>query len=443
MSIFKYFSYEKFNTNIGLAYAFGASILVGLLSHVLQSKNGIDIGVIGIGSVIGGALAPILVGIIIGSIRRPSKLGTTRAANIKQSIFYTALIMGFLIIFSFFSKKKNENTEKMAIDTNSVHIVINPIYTDAGLFSKNGSSPVMIGGTWDNNYYSYKNGKWGYIDKVGNYIIKPQYEDALMFADNNIAAVKDQSYWGYINTKGQYIVQPKFTDASIFSNDGTAPVMIGGEWNNISNKWVNGTWGYIDKTGEYVIPAQFSDATRFAENGLAAVRVGSEDDSSWGYINKSGKFVINPQFDLAHPFSNNGLAAVRIGDIANGKWGYINKSGQFVINPQFTIADSFSERGIAAVGVGGVWNRYSFTGIKYGYIDRNGKFLITPQYDYAGEFGEDGHAVVGLLDGEAGLVNEDGDFKSIAEFKIYGYSNGLYLTEIGGKYGYVSFNKKK
>ena len=129
------------------------------------------------------------------------------------------------------------------------------------------------------------------------YAIKPQFEDARPFSEG-LASVKIEGRWGYIDKTGEYVIRPQFDDVKLSFEDGLALVAIGrGE----------GKWGYINKVGEYVINPQFDDAWPFSE-GLALVAIG-RGEGKWGYINKVGEYVINPQFDDAWPFSE-GLARV-------------------------------------------------------------------------------------------------------------------------------------
>jgi hypothetical protein len=43
------------------------------------------------------------------------------------------------------------------------------------------------------------NGKVGYIDKNGKWIIVPQFDDVSLFGRNDLAAVEIGGEWGYIN----------------------------------------------------------------------------------------------------------------------------------------------------------------------------------------------------------------------------------------------------
>lgn len=142
--------------------------------------------------------------------------------------------------------------------------------------------------------------------------------------------------YGYINKRGEMVINPQFDDAGHFS-EGLAGVEV------------DGKWGYINKSGDYVVPPQFDWANPFSE-GLAKLKVGDK----WGYINTSMEYVINPQFDDARSFSE-GLAGVWTGGDGlgrGGKWRYIDTQGAVVIPLQFdqARASPFSE-GLAKVKV--------------------------------------------------------------------------------------------
>lgn len=162
--------------------------------------------------------------------------------------------------------------------------------------------------------------KFGYVDKTGNLVIKPQFYRAAAFSNGLALVGASDNELGYINKTGQIVIPMKFDSAEDFS-EGLARIGI------------NGKWGYIDKMGKIVIQPQFdsqiqfdsrNSAATFSE-GLAVVKSGDK----YGYINKMGKVVIKPQFDQAGSFSD-GLAQVTTGN----KWGYIDKTGKLVIQPQ-------------------------------------------------------------------------------------------------------------
>ncbi len=50
-------------------------------------------------------------------------------------------------------------------------------------------------------------GKWGYIDKHGNWVVEPSFDGAKPF-EGGLARVKVGTKWGYINRSGAYVWEP-------------------------------------------------------------------------------------------------------------------------------------------------------------------------------------------------------------------------------------------
>lgn len=75
--------------------------------------------------------------------------------------------------------------------------------------------------------------KYGFTDKEGNIVIKPQYRHAESFSEG-LAAVSVNGKSGYINKKGEMVIEPVFEDALSFRN-GKAQVCMGGKWGFIKN----------------------------------------------------------------------------------------------------------------------------------------------------------------------------------------------------------------
>ena len=166
---------------------------------------------------------------------------------------------------------------------------------------------------------------WGYRDMTtGEFVIQPQFDNALYFSEG-LALVLVDGKWGYINTTGEFVIKPnpQFDNAWSFS-EGLAQVRV------------DDKLGYIDTTGKFVIRPRFYFAEDFSE-GLAAVYVGGRwvelgegyrtaVGGKWGYVDRGGELVIsNPQFSGVESF-HQGSARVRIGD----EWRSIDKTGKYV-----------------------------------------------------------------------------------------------------------------
>ena len=319
-------------------------------------------------------------------------------------------------------------------------------------------------------------GKWGYINRSGEVVIKPQFDSAEPFADG-LALVRYPPRKkplkpgektpelvegiGFIDPTGKLVIEldsPLHINGDSFS-EGLTKFWI----------WESGRgnlYGYIDTSGKVKIKANFSYAYSFID-GLAAVCI----EQKCGFINKAGDFVIEPKYRVTHPFRE-GLALAgleyliigfvnksgemviepQFGNMAgagfseglsvvaypHGKFGYINTEGGILIPMQFEFAQPFSE-GLAAVRVDSKW----------GYIDKTGKFVIEPQFLGAGPFSE-GLAAVGNdflratrpREGEptaaSGFIDKQGKMVFSLPFDTATrFVNGISQVRVDDKLGYI------
>jgi hypothetical protein len=142
--------------------------------------------------------------------------------------------------------------------------------TPLSLCSKNGDLETCIRRSTFSHTNGYfceglaaclQNGKYGYVDTTGHFVIPPQFDYAYPFR-NEMALVFNDEKFGFIDRTGKTIIPPQFSLAMPFS-EGLAAVRTkpGTE---------RGKWGYIDTTGEMVIPQRFDSAESFSD-GLAQV----------------------------------------------------------------------------------------------------------------------------------------------------------------------------
>ena len=122
-----------------------------------------------------------------------------------------------------------------------------------------------------------QDGKWGYIDSSGSFIIRPQFEQALAFSEG-VAAVSVCKKFGYINERGAAVIKPQFDEARSF-REGLAAVMII-DMDSIMK------WGYIDKAGRFIITPCFDRAEDFSDGEACVVHQGRKRR-----IDPSGRFV--------------------------------------------------------------------------------------------------------------------------------------------------------
>lgn len=221
----------------------------------------------------------------------------------------------------------------------------------------------------------------GYIDKTGKTVIKAGFEKAGCFSDGLAPASKEYE-WGFIDKLGEFVVRFPFGCAQVRElSEGLAAIQMP----------VSAPAGtaLIEKVEGIATPPRASHVTPISE-AMAPFRAGGTGTGKWGYTDESGTVIIKPEFDRAWPF-HDGLALVRL----RGKPGYINGTGKLVIQPKVDEAQSFSE-GMAAVRIGKKW----------GFINKQGKVAIRPQFDHAGCFTK-GRAPV-TIGARSGYIDKTG-----------------------------------
>ena len=175
-------------------------------------------------------------------------------------------------------------------------------------------------------------GKYGFVNRLGQLVIPAQYDIALPFAEGR-APVLIGDKVGYISRRGETVIPAQFDAGDRFA-EGLAAVAM------------SGTVGYVDQNGATVIPPQFERGGRFSD-GLANVRFADGE----GYIDLLGGLVISAtNYSDGQPFAE-GLAAVRV----DGLFGYVNERGVLAIAPQYTSATPFHD-GLAMVETADAWS---------------------------------------------------------------------------------------
>jgi hypothetical protein len=168
-----------------------------------------------------------------------------------------------------------------------------------------------------------ENGKWGYIDKTGKFIIKPQFDYAWDFSEGlarvnmggKLPASKSEyeyvskkksetSYmaraftggkWGYIDKTGKIIIKPQFNTAENFS-EGLAAVRKTNRFLRKINLFFfpGSTFGhkcgFIDKTGKFAFTTPWYDEMDGFSGGLAWIDIRGK----YGYIDTTGKYIWEP-----------------------------------------------------------------------------------------------------------------------------------------------------
>ena len=206
-------------------------------------------------------------------------------------------------------------------------------------------------------------GAFGYIDKTGRIVIRPEFAVAGDFHSGLARVVLDGQCY-VLTERGGREAPPSVPSAT----------SCGGISDKINRRCRE---AFIDKSGRIVF--EFESTRDFSE-GLAAVAI----KGKWGFVDPSGSIVIDTQFDEVREFSE-GLAAVRVGNV----WGFIDKQGGVAIEPAYSVVTSFSD-GLAKVNGD--------------YIDKIGRYVLRLD----GSVFVQGLAHVAVRPGTFGYVDKTG-----------------------------------
>ena len=141
--------------------------------------------------------------------------------------------------------------------------------------------------------------RWGLIDIHGGEIIAPRYKEMRNFSEGFSAVSYGGRWeerltppptggggewlggwtdikWGFVDRQGNEIVPPRYDEVWDFS-DGLAVVRLGGEWDFARQRWYGARWGLVDTQGNEIVPPQFDGIVRFGED-----LIGFRDGDKWG-----------------------------------------------------------------------------------------------------------------------------------------------------------------
>lgn len=282
---------------------------------------------------------------------------------------------------------------------------------------------------------SWKGKLYGFVDRSGKLVIKPQFTDTHGFA-NGLAPVEigegDNSKWGYIDSTGKWVIAPKYKQAYLFVNRAATV--------SLDKRQI-----LIDRTGQLVSPQDFFNIN-WLKDGLVVKTAKMRS----GILDFSGKWILPPIYSDIRAFRpiepttppshivpnsqyqecdpNTKYLKIRKQDMI----GVATPEGKVLVEPKYENVISYN-KGIPAVSVDG----------KIGFIDdKTGKFLIRPQFDYATPYDS---IIAVKQQGKWFLINNVGEpisstpiDKVITGPEGEWFSDGLGAVVVNQKVGYVN-----
>lgn len=192
-----------------------------------------------------------------------------------------------------------------------------------------------------------KGDKWGLLDKQGNVLCEPMYNDISNFQNGTAVAHLDNKAM-LINTNGEVVKIYDYNQVERLPN-GYAKVQQ------------NNKWGFINPDGEEIVSPQFDHIYSPNKEDICHTRVGQK----LGLITTDGKVICPAKYEDARSFSE-GIAAVKIND----KWGIINNDGVELVAHKYDDIEDCDD--IIYVCKDGKW----------GYLDKEFDEACELKYEY-------------------------------------------------------------
>lgn len=285
------------------------------------------------------------------------------------------------------------------------------------------------------------NDKSGYIDTLGNWIIQPQYDDALPFSEGFASVCKNDSCF-YINKEGNKTSDHFFEETESYK-DGIAIVKKGSDYflinrsgqiiskgyqyiNESSNKLyvckLNNVYGAIDAKGEVIIPFSYIKLGDF-KNKFAYYL-----STHYGLVDIHNK-ALPAQWDYISDVDSNFIAVVK----KNNQFGLMNVEGHIILATEYDYMTHCRDEIYLTVKN----NKYGFYNVK------EKCFMTSVDYDYNSSFDANyytnGKSFKLMRNNEVALIDANGKYS--ITFGIYSNlffaKNDIIRIQKNNKYGFV------
>jgi hypothetical protein len=227
------------------------------------------------------------------------------------------------------------------------------------------------------------NGKVGFIDRSGNFVIEPVFDKVGWFTPAGRASAVRDGIHGVIDKTGAWVFKTDYqqVDAAVDYRDGNAA--FGWDFKQADR------WGLLDIDGRVVLGADLDQSVQHCPDGrLVALK-----NKEWLYFNSDGSPLQPPDGRLIDA-SCGSLPpyTLKIGD----KFGLVDARSNPVTPVQFDALVS-AGAGMKNVKIDGKWGRIRF----------DGRWLLEPKFDYLSS-GVD--VFVASVDGKRGFMRSDGSW---------------------------------
>jgi hypothetical protein len=231
------------------------------------------------------------------------------------------------------------------------------------------------------------NGKTGFINRNGSFVIEPVFDKAWPFEPGvGRTSTEQGGVVGVIDKSGAWVFRTAYQQvhlAKVFGKDLTVASVFGYHFKKA------GRWGLLDLDGHVALDADFDQTVSRCEDGrLVAYR-----NKEWLYFRADGSPLQPPNGRLIDgTCGGKPPYTLKIGD----KFGLVDTDSNPLTPVQFEAVGRVTP-GIRNVKIDGKWGR----------IGSDGRWLLEPKFDYLSD-GVD--ILVASIDGKRGFMRSDGSW---------------------------------
>ncbi len=216
-------------------------------------------------------------------------------------------------------------------------------------------------------YPIFEGNLWGYINKTGKVVIKPQFRYALAFSEG-LAAVRIEGRYGYIDTTGRVVIAPSYDRGNPFSH-------------GLAQVFRDGKPLFIDKNGHEIFQHSFASIMPFQQHSVTIAGTGT---GKYCLIDRQGKMVTDSAFRRIYRLGEAGLFGVYgllhipsardKGEVVKMQNGIIDSNGRFIVRyGRYTDISVFGRHYFSASPIGNVKKKRTGRTV---IIDERGKKVI-------------------------------------------------------------------
>ncbi len=285
------------------------------------------------------------------------------------------------------------------------------------------------------------NDKSGFIDTLGNWVIQPQYDDALPFNEGFASVCKNDSCF-YINKEGNKTSNHFFEETESYK-DGIAIVKKGSEYflinrsgqiiskgyqdiNESSNKLyvcrLNNMYGAINAKGEMIIPFTYAKLGDF-KNKFAYYL-----SSLYGLVDINNN-ILSAQWDWISDVDSNFIAIVK----KKNQFGLMNVEGQIILATEYDYLTHCRDEIYLTVKN----NKYGFYNVKEKCFMTSLDYNYNSSYD--ANYYTNGKSFKLIRENEVALADANGRYSiTFGTYSNFFFAkNDIIRIQKNNKYGFV------